>query len=59
MTDKRDLLLDLIEQHPNASRDQLRKLYLAEVSKHPALVEEALRCAFAEDWAQARKTALQ
>lgn len=51
----RGMLLMLITEHPDASRDELEGFYLAKAEMVPALVEEALRRAFDNDLAQINK----
>jgi hypothetical protein len=48
-THLRGVLLKLVTQHPDASRDELEAMYLAKVRKVSALVDEALRRAFDND----------
>jgi hypothetical protein len=54
-THLRGVLLRLISEHPDASREELEALYLAKTEMVPALVEEALRRAFDNDLDQIRK----
>jgi hypothetical protein len=49
-THLRGVLLRLITEHPDASREELEELYLAKTEMVPALVEEALRRAFDNDF---------
>jgi hypothetical protein len=55
VTHLRGMLLMLIAEHPDASRDELEGFYLAKAEMVPALVEEALRRAFDNDLAQIDK----
>jgi hypothetical protein len=48
-THLRGVLIRLIAQYPNASRDDLEEKYLAKAKRVPALVDEALRRAFDND----------
>jgi hypothetical protein len=54
-THLRGVLLRLITEHPDASREELEELYLAKTEMVPALVEEALRRAFDNDMDQIQK----
>lgn len=56
-THLRGLLLKLMTQNPDATRDELEAMYLAAAKKVPALVDEALRRAFDNDLAQIQKPA--
>ena len=51
-THLRGVLLRLITQHPNATRDELEAMYLTTTRKVPTLVDEALRRALDNDLAQ-------
>jgi hypothetical protein len=48
-THLRGMLLKLMTQNENATREELEALYLAKARKTPALVDEALRRAFDND----------
>jgi hypothetical protein len=51
------MLLRLITQHPDATRDELEAMYLAKTKRVPALVDEALRRAFDNDLARVQQPA--
>jgi hypothetical protein len=55
-THLRGMLLKLMVQYPDASRDELETRYLAKVKKTPALVEEAARRAFDNDLASIQQS---
>jgi hypothetical protein len=65
VTHLRGLLMKLIRMHPDAERDELQELYLAEAKgpkfhakpQHEALIDEALRRAFDNDYALAHQPA--
>jgi hypothetical protein len=56
-THLRGLLLQLITQHPKASREELEEMYLAHAEGVPALVDEALHRAFDNDMARIQQPA--
>jgi hypothetical protein len=56
-THLRGMLLKLISQHSDASRDELEDMYLTKARKKPALVDEALRRAFDNDLARVQQPA--
>lgn len=49
-THLRGVLLRLLAENPDAGRDELEAMYLAKTEMVPALIEEALRRAFDNDW---------
>jgi hypothetical protein len=54
-TSLRGVLRRLIEEHPGASREELKALYFAKVEMVPELVEEAITRAFDNDWLSSHK----
>jgi hypothetical protein len=56
-THLRGMLLKLITQNPDATRDDLEEMYLAKAKKKSALVDEALRRAFDNDLARVQQPA--
>jgi hypothetical protein len=49
-THLRGVLLRLLTENPDAPRDEIEAMYLAKCEMVPALIEEALRRAFDNDW---------
>jgi hypothetical protein len=49
-THLRGVLMRLLTENPDADRDELEAMYLAKTEMVPALIEEALRRAFDNDW---------
>jgi hypothetical protein len=56
-THLRGVLLRLIAEHPNASRDHIKAMYGAKVEMVPELIEEAWTRAFDNDWGSIHKPA--